>query len=231
MSSHDRRRVRATHHGLGLFLALGALLVVATGLALQHPAWLGRGAMPPRVLAADPVDPQRLLRASPALLEESRDGGATWRELPLPAAPDLPLTLVFASPPARGAWLLGVTELLASVDGGAVWDRRELPPRLGRDDPPLGLAVTADGRPLVVTMYGAWLADADGARWTSLWQVAPTRGDRLRDLARRLHAGHWGLPFMPRLYDLGTLLFVVVLVTGLVLGLHARKRQRKHHRP
>jgi hypothetical protein len=229
MSSQDRRRVRATHHGLGLFLALGALLVVATGLALQHPAWLGRGAMPPRVLAADPVDPQRLLRASAALLEESRDGGATWSELPLPAAPDLPLALVFASPPARGAWLLGVTELLASNDGGAVWDRRDLPPRPGREDPPLGLAVTADGRPLVVTAYGAWVGDIDGESWTSLWQIEPTRGDRLRDLVRRLHAGHWGLPFMPRLYDLGTLLFVVVLVTGLVLGLRARKRQRKHH--
>ena len=229
MSSHGQRTVRATHHGLGLFLALGALLVVATGLALQHPAWLGRGALPPRVAAADPANPLRLLRASPSLLEESRDGGATWRELPLSAAPDAPLALVFAPPPGRGAWLLGATELLVSTDGGTVWDRRELPPRLGLDEPPVGLAATAEGCPLVVSSYGAWLGDADGARWTSLWHVEPTRGDRWRDAARRLHAGHWGLPIMPRLYDLSTLLFVVVLVTGLALGLRTRRRNRKHH--
>lgn len=228
MSSHGKRRLRATHHGLGLFLALGALLLVATGLALQHPGWLGRGALPPRVVAADPADPQRLLRASAALLEESPDGGATWRELPLPAAPDLPVALVFAAPPARGAWLLGATELLASDDGGAVWERRELPPRLGRDEPPVSLAVTADGRPLVATAHGAWLGDAGATRWTSLWRVEPTRGDRLRAAVRRLHSGHWGLPLMPRLYDAGALLFLVVLATGVLLGLRGRRRHRKH---
>lgn len=227
MSSHGKRRLRSLHHGLGLFLALGALVSVATGLALQHPGWLGRGALPPGVVAADPADADRLLRASPALVEVSRDGGATWEELPLPAAPDLPVALAFAPAPSRGVWLLGATELLASNDGGAVWDRRELPPLAGRDEPPIALAVTAAGLPLVATAHGAWLGDAEGARWTSLWRVEPTRGDRLRAAIRRLHSGHWGLPFMPRLYDAGALLFVVVLVTGIALGLRFRRHHRK----
>lgn len=233
MSSRHKHRLRATHEGLGLCLASGALLIVATGLALQHPDWLGRGALPPQVVAADPADPLRLLRAAPALLEESRDGGVTWRELPLPAAPDAPVALAITPGPGRRAWLLGAGELLMSDDGGLVWDRGELPPLAGPDDPPLGLAVTADGRPVVATAYGAWVGEwlgADGGtRWTSLWRVEPTRGDRLRHAVRRLHSGHWGLPVMPRLYDAAALLFLVVLATGVALGLRARRHHRKRH--
>lgn len=234
MSSRRKHRLRATHEGLGLGLAAGALLIVATGLALQHPGWLGRGALPPQVVAADPDDPLRLLRAAPALLEESRDGGVTWRELPLPAAPDAPVALAIAPGAARRAWLLGASELLVSDDGGAVWDRSELPPLAGPDDPPLGLAVTADGRPVVATAYGAWLGDrlgdgGGGTRWTSLWRVEPTRGDRLRQAVRRLHSGHWGVPVMPRLYDIASLLFLVVLATGVALGFRARRHHRKRH--
>ncbi len=233
MSSRHKRRLRGAHEKLGLFLAAGALLMVATGLALQHPGWLGRGALPPRVVAADPSVAGRLLRASPALLEESRDGGASWNELPLSAAPDAPVAAAFAPPPFGTVWLLGATELLASADGGEVWERRDLPPGAGPDDPPLALTVTADGRPVVATAQSAWLGDplgeGEGARWTSLWHVEPTRGDRLRLAVRRLHSGHWGLPLMPRLYDVAALLFVAVLATGVALAVRARRHHRKRH--
>ncbi|MBM4130339.1 hypothetical protein FJ250_04840 [bacterium] len=231
MSSRHKRRLRGAHEKLGLFLAAGALLMILTGLALQHPGWLGRGALPPRVVTADPAAPGRLLRASPALLEESLDGGATWNELPLSAAPDAPVAAAFAPPPARGAWLLGATELLASADGGAVWERLELPPGVGSGDPPLALTVTADGRPVVVAAHSAWLGgplgEGGGARWTSLWRVEPTRGDRLRLAVRRLHTGHWGPPLTPRLYDLAALLFVAVLATGVARAARARRRHRQ----
>jgi hypothetical protein len=221
--------MRKAHHGLGLFLAAGAVLLVATGLALQHPAWIGRGAMPPRVVAASSGAPERLLRASPALLEESRDGGRTWLELPLPFAPDRPVALAFAPVDTGSVWLLGETELLHSADGGGVWERRDLPAGITHDDPPLALAITADGRPLVVTTTGAWLDEAPDGAWRALWRVEPTRGDRLRLWARRLHAGHWGPSFTPRLYDIGALLFTAVVVSGLFLGLRRRKRHRKSH--
>ena len=115
----------------------------------------------------------------------------------------------------------------------SVWERRDLPPGAGPDDPPLALTVTADGRPVVATAQSAWLGDplgeGEGARWTSLWHVEPTRGDRLRLAVRRLHSGHWGLPLMPRLYDVAALLFVAVLATGVALAVRARRHHRKRH--
>lgn len=228
MSRHGSP-TRKAHHGLGLFLAGGAMLLVLTGLALQHPAWLGRGSLPPRVVAADPGTPGRLLRASPALLEESRDGGGSWLELPLPFAPDQPVALAFAPAAAGSVWLLGQTELMVSRDGGGVWERRDLPPVVNRDDPPLALTITAEGRPLVVTTQSAWLGDAGNDAWRALWRVEPTRGDRLRLWARRLHAGHYGPSLTPRLYDIGALLFIAVVVSGLALGLRRRKHRKSSH--
>jgi len=216
------------HHGVGLFLAAGSLLIVVTGLALQHPDWLGRGALPPSVVAANPGDARHLLRASPALVEESRDGGLAWHDLPLPAAPDRPLALVFAPGDEGSVWLLGLTELLVSRDGGGVWERLDLPPGLSHDESPLALTITADERPLVASAYGAWLGDEQAAAWSVLWRVEPTRGDRLRDWARRLHSGHWGLPATAAAYDIGALLFVTVLATGVALGARRRKHDRKH---
>ncbi|MBE0567303.1 MAG: hypothetical protein IH621_15195, partial [Krumholzibacteria bacterium] len=186
-------RVSDAHHHLGLALAAGAFLMVVTGLALLHPEWFGRGALAPRAVAADPGDPARLLRASTSLLEESRDGGATWRELPLLLAPDRPLALAFA-PVGGEVWCLGESELLVSRDGGAVWAPVDLPAGIGPAEPPVGLAVPVAGRPVVTTEFGAWSGEREPGSWRPLWRFTPTAGDRLRAWARRLHAGRWGPP-------------------------------------
>lgn len=225
-----RRRgtwVQDTHHGLGLLMAGGALLVLLTGLGLNHPRWLGRATLAPRAIAADPDDLQRLLRAGPALLEESRDGGRTWRDLPLLHAPDHPVAMAFGPGPARTVWLLGAGELLRSQDGGAVWAPVLLPAAVDRREPPVALAVTAGGLPVVATAYGAWIGGDETGAWHPMWRFAPSRGDRLRDLVRRLHSGHWGPPAMGRLYDWGAVLFVAVLLSGLVLGWWRRGRWRR----
>jgi hypothetical protein len=219
-------RIRESHHGAGLALAAGALLLLLTGLGLQHPQWFGRGALPPRAVAADPEVPGRLLRASAALLEESRDGGGTWRDLPLLLAPTTPLGLAFAPASAGKVWLLGERELLHSRDGGHVWEPVDLPGDIGRDESAVSLAVTASGRPLVVGEFGGWRLEPDG-QWRLLWRVEPSGGDRLRTWIRRLHTGRWGGAAVLRLYDAGVILGVVVVISGLVL---ARRRMRRRRR-
>ncbi|MFO7610231.1 MAG: hypothetical protein R6X35_13770 [Candidatus Krumholzibacteriia bacterium] len=217
---------RDAHHHLGLLLAAGSLLLVATGLALQHPAWLGRGALGPQAVGADPGDRGRLLRASPFLLEESRDGGASWRDLPLLLAPARPVALAF-TPGGGEVWLLGQAELLVSRDGGAVWAPVELPVGIGHAEPAVALTVTAAGRPVVATGHGAWAQAGPAGTWQPLWRFPPTAGDRLRSWARRLHTGRWGPPAVMRIYDGAALLFLVVVASGLVLGWRRRARRRR----
>lgn len=219
-------RTRDAHHHLGLLLAAGSVLLVATGLALQHPGWLGRSALGPQAVGADPGDPGRLLRASPFLLEESRDAGAAWRELPLPLVPARPVALVFA-PGGGGVWLLGETELLVSRDGGAVWAPVDLPAGIGPAEPAVALTVGAAGLPVVATAHGAWAQDGPAGAWRPLWRFPPTTGDRLREWARRLHAGRWGPPAVLRVYDGAALLFLVVVASGLVLGWRRHLRRRR----
>jgi hypothetical protein len=218
-------RIRESHHGAGLVLAAGALLLLLTGLGLQHPHWFGRGALPPRALAADPGDPDRLLRASSALLEESRDGGLTWRDLPLLLAPAAPVALAFA-PAGVEVWLLGERELLRSADGGRVWEPVALPEAVGGDEPALALTVAADGSPLVASAHGAWRRLPAGG-WGEVWRVEPTAGDRLRHWIRRLHTGRWGGAAVLRLYDAGVILGLVVVVSGLVLAWRRSRRRRR----
>ena len=225
-----RRRgswVQDTHHGLGLLLAGGALLAIVTGLGLQHPHWLGRPTLAPRVVAADPADSLRLLRAAPALLEESRDGGRTWHDLPLLQAPDRPVAMVFAPGPVGDVWLLGADELLRARDGGAVWAPVPLPVAVGPREPPVALTVTAGGLPVVATAYGAWIGQDAPGSWRELWRFAPSRGDRLREQVRHLHGGRWGPPAMARIYTAGSVLFLAVLLSGLLLGWWRRGRRRR----
>jgi len=207
-------------------MAGGALLIVLTGLGLQHPGWFGPAAAGPRAVAADPARANRLLRASPSLLEASDDGGRTWRELPLLRAPLVPVALVFAPADSGTVWLLGQTELLVSRDGGRVWTSVPLPGDIGPGAPPLDLAVTARGAPVVVTASGAWTSEDAGGGWRALWRLAPRGGDRVRRWVHDLHTGHWGIGAMPRVYDAGALLFLAVIITGLVLGRRRRSRRR-----
>lgn len=215
------------HGGLGLLLAGGALLVVVTGLGLQHPQRLGRATLAPLAVAADPAAPGRLLRAAPALLEESRDGGRTWHDLPLLQAPDHPVAMAFAPGPTRDVWLLGRSELLRSQDGGAVWAPIPLPAAVDHGEPPLALTVTIGGLPVVATAFGAWIGQDEPGAWRELWRFVPSAGDRLRGQVRRLHSGHWGPPAVARCYDWGAVLFVAVVISGLALGWWRRERRRR----
>jgi len=200
--SRRRTIVRESHHGLGLIGSAVILLLAVTGFGLQHPTWFGRTVAGACAVAADPRVEGRLLRAAPALLEVSEDGGTGWRDLPLSAVPDQPVAIRFHGP-AGEVWLLGETELLKSTDGGLIWDEVALPAAVGLDEPACDLTLLA-GRPVVVTRRGAWTAGEAGA-WVELWHTPLSGSDRARAWFHRLHTGRWGGALVPRFYDADTL--------------------------
>lgn len=213
-----RRSGRRSFHRLtGLVGALGLIVLTATGVGLLHPEWFGRGADSPAVVAADPFVSSRLLRAAPFYLEESRDGGATWRELPFQMAPARPVALAFATRDSGTVWLLGTIELMVSRDGGAIWEPVNLPGAVSFDEPARDLALPAAGEPLVATDYHGWRRGTGAAGWRELWHHPPTGADRVRTWMRRLHNGHWGPVFVGRVYDIVAVVALLAVLSGVVL--------------
>lgn len=217
-----RTAMRHGHRTVGLAAGLGLVVLSITGLVLMHPEWLGRDAGPASVVGADPWRAGRLLRAAPFVVEESLDGGASWRELPLHTAPAEPTTLVFAPRDSGVVWLLGAVELIVSHDGGAVWRMVDLPAAVGFDEPARDLALPAAAAPLLTTDHHGWRLE-DGA-WHMLWHRPPTRSERWGATVRRLHNGHWGWSGMLRLYDVMAVALVLVVITG--LGVAGRRNGR-----
>ena len=219
-------RARTLHRLVGLLGTLGLLVLTVTGVALLHPGWFGPAAGTASVVAADPFVSGRLLRASPFLIEESVDDGASWRDLPCGMAPANPVALRCDVTDSGVVWLLGKTELLVTNDGGVVWSPMELPAAVGFDEPARDLALPPGGLPLLTTDHRAWRR-GDGA-WQELWHAPPPRADTWRRWIRRLHTGHWGPPLIARLYDGVAVVLLVVLFSGLVL---LRRRNGNGKRP
>jgi len=222
--------VRRVHRLLGFVTALGLLVLTTTGLGLLYPRWTGPFREGFTVVAADPVADDRLLRAAPFRLEESRDGGSTWQELPLRLAPSEPVALVFASGNCGTAGLLGTTELLVSRDGGAVWEAVALPGAVSINEPARGLAVSAASTFLVTTDHHAWVREAGSDDWREIWSHPSTRSERVRIWTRRLHTGHWGPAFMVRAYGMLAFAILLVIVSGTALAGRRNGRNGNGHR-
>jgi len=184
----------------------------------------GRAPDAPTVVGADPAVPQRLLRASPFLLEESRDGGATWRELSCGLAPANPVRCVFAAERPGTVWLLGATELLVSHDGGIVWETVPLPDGITWDAPARDMALPTAAAPVLTSDRRAWRRGADDGEWRVLWHHPPTRADGFRLWFHRLHTGRWGPPLVARLHDLAAYVVLLAVISGLLLYVRRNRR-------
>ncbi len=224
--SRPGAKVRASHAGLGVILAVGALVIVLTGFSLRHPGWFGPRVAAPHGLAADPHTPGRLLRTAPGL-QESRDGGLTWADLAVPDAAARPLAVAFAPDSTGTLWLLARGALLRRDDDGGAWTPVPLPPAAAGPAAPRELTVTARGIPVVAGALGAWARDEAGGAWRPLWTRRPARGERVRRWVHDIHTGEWGFGLMPRIYDVGAILFLGVIATGWVLGTRRSGRKRR----
>ncbi len=89
--------VRRGHSWLGWAASILILVVAVSGIALQHPQWLGAPPNEPLCLAVDPADSSHILRGTHWGVEASTDGGLHWQELPMLVAPTDVARILFVS--------------------------------------------------------------------------------------------------------------------------------------
>jgi len=225
-NSSGRALVRA-HKLMGLAAGLVVLTVTTTGLLLLHPGLLGPPDNSPAAYAADPGRPGHWLRGGELGLDISDDDGRTWREAPMLRPPDGVVRLAFG--PDGAAWALGRDILLVSRDGGAIWERVDLPPASGaiwRD--PVDLVVAAD-RVDVVTRGGLIRSEDAGRTWTVTAWADPPPDRGLRGWIHDLHTG-WAFGRTGRdVVTAGSIALLIITLSGFLLSSVGRRRKRNGH--
>jgi hypothetical protein len=215
--------LRAWHRWLGAALALFVLVAGGTGLVLQHPHWLGAPAVEVTALAADPRDPQRLLRGSGWGVEVSEDGGASWREAPMLQPPSAVQRIAFVPGVSDTVYVLGAATLLRSADGGRVWELLDLP-RTSAGGPvrPRDLGVGTDGTLELLAADGHWRR-RPGEQWRRVSAAGNAEGRDWRQLVRDLHTGRLFGATGRLAADLTAAGLLVLTITGLVLVTRGRR--------
>lgn len=220
-----RSLLRQSHRWVGWVIALVVLVVVGSGIVLQHPAWLGPKPNPALSLAVDPTDPARLLRGTHWGVEVSSDGGVSWQEVPMLAAPTDVRRILFV-PDAPGAgvvYALGTRSLVVSTDGGRIWQDVPTPTaeRLLTASF-LDLSVSATGALNLLTTAGQYRRTG-GKAW-ALVGDPPELERPWRQWVHDLHTGHLGGWLGRRVVEVAAWGLLLLTVTG--LELHRRVRQR-----
>jgi len=213
-----KSRLRLSHRWIGGAAALLILVTGASGILLQHPSWLGGSANAPGSVAADPLDEDRLLRGTHWGVEQSDDGGQTWRELPMLTPPTDVFRIVFAPDDPLLVVALGRDALVGSRDGGRVWGAISLGPAAEAPAPKyLDLAVGSLNRLHLLTDRGLLSSRDGGQTWT--WTGSqPDPGSRdWRQWVHDLHTGHLLGSLGRRVVEGGALALLFLTLTGVVL--------------
>lgn len=211
------------HRHLGKALALGVLVLAVTGFLLKHPTWLDSRSGETLCVAIDPLDSTRWLRGTRWGVELSKDNGRSWAEVPMLAAPENVVCITFSPVDPNIVYALGKLELVVSKSGGRIWGPVELPESVNTGSSFAGeLSVSKDGVLLLHAENGIWAGDESG-NW--LQAVVVENGESFHDLVLQLHTGRFAGDFGPLLYDLITVLLIVLTVSGTML--YKRKRKNR----
>lgn len=133
----------------------GALLVTE-----NRRDWVSRSRLELLDFVVDPADPDLLVAITPAGLQQSRDGGATWQPLP---GPDLAL---LGWDETAGLWgLTGTGAVYRSIDRGTTWQQTGM-----AGGPPEAMLVSPDGLYVAVTGQGIRFSADGGQRWQVRYQ-------------------------------------------------------------
>jgi hypothetical protein len=219
-----RSLVRRGHSWLGWAASILLVVVAASGIALQHPRWLGSPPNEPLCLSVDPADSLHILRGTHWGVEASTDGGLHWQEVPMLAAPtDVARILFVSGITGDEVYALGQESMVASADGGRVW--REV---AGPTDERawgahyLDLSVSPAGSLDLLTTAGQYRRDPAGN-----WSAVGPELIATRDWHRWLHDLHTGHVFGlmgRRAAEAGAWGLILLTVTGLVLHRRAGRR-------
>ena len=217
--------VRWIHRWLGTTTAVLVGLVSVTGILLQHPEWLGQERARVHCVAADPVDPLRLLRGTQWGVEESVDGALNWHEVPMLAPPTDVRRLVFAAGVGgeHRVYALGARTGVVSSDGGRVWRSMSLPPAAVQDGAVfLDLAIALNGEQTLLTSHGTYRRSGAGD-WTAVGPRLANSRD-WRQSVHDLHTGQFAGAAGRRMMEIGAWGLVVLTLTGILLAVRNRRR-------
>ena len=221
-----RRRtlVRQWHRGLGAFVALFVVVVAISGIALQHPDWLGEVASEPMSVAVDPLDSSHLMQGTHWGVEVSNDGGLHWREVAMLTPPTDVRRLLFG-PVAGQIYAMGATSLVMSSDGGHIW--QDVPgPQSEKvwTAQFLDLTCQADGGLALLTSVGLYCREAGGG-W-SLVGSPLVKQSSLGQWVHDVHTGHVFGRVGRRIAEAGAWMMLLLTASGLVLYRRVRKRKQ-----
>jgi hypothetical protein len=213
-----KSRLRQSHRWVGVVAAVILFVTGATGILLQHPTWLGPPLNPTLSVAADPQVPGRLLRGTHWGVEQSLDGGLTWRELPILAPPTDVVRIVFAPDNPSLIFVLGSRAMVGSADGGAIW--QDVPvsaPGLRPEAAFLDLTVRDGGRLYLLTDVGLLSSPDGGESWAWAGPVEVTPSGNWRRLIHDLHTGHLAGMVGRRVVEGGAVALFFITLTGAIL--------------
>ena len=206
---------KKVHNVLGLASALFLVLLLGTGILLNHPFLLERNEA--RVMAVDPGNSLKFYMARKDGLYRSLDAGANWEEVPILYPPQEVVAISFSPRGSDEIYLLERWgRILVSKDGGQVWNGIPLP----FDPQSLGIecktiSVNSSGMILVLTSHG-WISSGDGGR---TWETKYLKKDArpLHRLILTIHNGYFFGPSFVWIYDFSAVALFVLIVSGLVL--------------
>jgi hypothetical protein len=217
-SPKPRLWIKNLHNWIGLGSSVFLLVLLVTGVLLNHPTKFIKGASEERLaLAADPANPSRLYRGTVSSLERSEDGGRSWEEVPMLFPAQEAVDIVFR--PGRPETIYALQRWhgpLRSEDGGTVWEPVDLPfdPQ-GAGVELIGMAVEADGTVYLETSAGMLKRGAGAADWEEI-DFDPKTRNWLR-IVKTLHNGHFFGEWFVKVYDLAAAALLGLIVTGFVL--------------
>lgn len=202
------------HNILGLSSALFLLLLLVSGVLLNHPGLLEKGE--PAVMRANPRDNRQIYMGRKDGLYLSKDRGKNWDEVPMLYPPENIADIDVSADGQRVLVLEKWGRLLASLDGGKVWNNVKLPLDPQSEGIELkSVSAPGKGAVLVLTSHG-WLETLDfGGTWDESRFNHKARP--LHRLVLTIHNGYFFGPKFVWLYDFAAASLLILIVSGVIL--------------
>jgi len=205
---------KKAHNIFGLSSSIFLLLLLGTGILLNHPSWLKEDEV--LAMAADPKIPSRLYAGKKDGLFVSDDSGSTWSEVPMLYPPQNVADIRFSKDGEEVYIVEKWGRVIHSEDGGKIWKNINLPFDSQVEGIELKhLTLSADRALCLFTSHG-WLFSKDGG---AAWDEShfDSHSLPLHRLILTLHNGYFFGPKFVWIYDFSALALLILIVSGFVL--------------
>lgn len=223
-----QEKSRSLHRQVGVAVSLVVLSLAATGFLLNHPGLLGAPVERTLSLAANPSDPNHLLRGTRSALYASLDAGQSWDEVPMLFPAEKVVDITYAAADEDVVYVVLQDDgLIRSYDGGFVWERV-----------PIGFVPVVEGIRLdriavssgeglsLWTSNGLFQSGDKGTSWRRVGDAAVERFDWYA-FVHQLHTGYYFGPWFVYVHDFGAWGLMGLVVSGLLIW---RKKNGKSRR-